>query len=141
MAAENAQQPKYDAGSCQDTESDGETSDAHTDWVMAINIESLGGPEHEDGEEICAGDEGDDESQGESTRILLESRWEHGEFGKLGFPDAERPKEGNSEDERNKDVGRFPSVLISDVRIDVCTESMGRGEICSPGTRPIEDLP
>ncbi len=98
MSTEHAQQPKYDASAGQDTESDGDTANAHADWILAVNVERLRGPKHENGEEVCAGDESDDESQGENTRILLETGGEHGEFGKLGFPHTEGDEEKGTED-------------------------------------------
>lgn len=89
VAAEDAQKPEHDASAGQDAEADGDAADANADGILAVDVEGLRGPEHEDGEEVGAGDEGDDEGQGEDARVLLEPGGKHGEFGKLGFPDAE----------------------------------------------------
>ena len=67
---------------------------------MAINVEGLSGPEHDDGEEVCAGDEGDDQSQGENPRFLLQTRWEHGEFGEFDLPDREGDEKQDETEEQ-----------------------------------------
>lgn len=56
---------------------------------MTVDVESLGRPKHQNGKEVGTRDEGDDQGEGEDTGFLAETLGEHGEFGKLGFPDAE----------------------------------------------------
>lgn len=56
------EQPKDDTGASQDRKPDWEATDSNTNWVVAIDIESLRGPEEEHREEIGAGDESDHES-------------------------------------------------------------------------------
>ena len=89
VAAEDRQQPENDAGTCQDREANWETTNTNANGIVAINVEGLSRPEHDDGEEVGAGDEGDDQSQGENSRFLLQTRWEHGEFGEFDLPDRE----------------------------------------------------
>lgn len=52
--------------------------------------ESLGRPEHDDGEEIGAGDECDDQSESKNSRCLLESRGEHRMLCSVDFPETKR---------------------------------------------------
>lgn len=44
---------------------------------MAVDVERLSGPEHQDGEEIGSADKGDDQRQTQHTRILLQTFREH----------------------------------------------------------------
>jgi hypothetical protein len=81
---------------------------------MAIHVEGLSRPEHDHREEVCARDKGDDESEGEDSRLLLEAAWKHGPFGPLDFPDREGDEEQNTaEDDWDEDVSGGPLVLIS----------------------------
>lgn len=64
---------------------------------MAVNVEGLAGPEHEDAKEVGAGYEGDDEGEGEDSRVLLEPSGDHGVFGELGFPDAKGDQEESTQ--------------------------------------------
>ena len=89
VAAEDAKEPEHDAGTGQDAEADGDTADADAGGVVAVDVEGLCGPEHDDGEEVGAGDEGNDQRQGQNARLLLQAGRKHGEFGKLDFPDGE----------------------------------------------------
>jgi hypothetical protein len=82
---------------------------------MTVDVEGLCWPEHDDGEKVGAGDEGDDQSQGQDERFLLKTRWEHGEFGTLYFPDGEGGAESSSEEEGDEDVGRGPFVLFREL--------------------------
>ena len=50
---------------------------------MAIDIESLGRPEHNDGEEVRSGDRGNDKGKDQGARSLLDAAGEHGELGEL----------------------------------------------------------
>jgi len=56
---------------------------------LTIDVECLCGPEEQDGEEVGARDEGDDEGQDEDARVLLQASWKHRELGKFPFPDKE----------------------------------------------------
>lgn len=98
MSTENGQQPKHDESTSQNGEAYGETSQADTDGIMTIDVERLSRPEHENGKEVGAGDESDDERQGEDSRILSKSFGEHGIFGEIGLPDQESNQEHGSED-------------------------------------------
>lgn len=97
-AAEDGQKPEHDASAGQDGEEEGKISNADADRVLTVNAEGLAGPEHEDGEEVGAGHECDDEGQGEDSRVLLEPGGEHGKFGKSAFPDAEGNQEDDTQD-------------------------------------------
>lgn len=114
VSAENAKKNKHDAGSRQNTKTDRQAANANLHGIMAIYIERLGRPEHENGEEVCARDECDDEGENESTRLLVETLWEDGVFGVVCFPDDK----GNHEDDTNNQWGnnmsRRPFVLTKE---------------------------
>ena len=57
---------------------------------MSIYVERLRRPEEEDGEEIGAGYEGDDQGQGENSRALFQACWKDGKFGEFRLPDSKR---------------------------------------------------
>lgn len=59
---------------------------------MAVHVECLCRPEHEDREEVRARDEGDDEGQAENTRLLAQSLGEHGVLC-VSLPDDEGDEE------------------------------------------------
>lgn len=111
MASENAEKPQDHDGTSQDAEANGKTPDTDAGRVMAVHVESLRGPEHDDREEVGARDEGDDQGQGQNARFLLQARWEHGKFGPLDFPNGKGDAECSSEEERDEDVSRGPLVL------------------------------
>jgi hypothetical protein len=71
---------------------------------MAVDVESLGRPEHEVGEEVGPRDEGDEQSEQEDARVLLQSRWEHGEFGPVDLPEPKCHEENGTEDQRGEDM-------------------------------------
>jgi len=89
VATKHAQKPKDDEGSRKDAEADGNATDANANWILTVDVESLGRPEKQDRKEIGAGDESNDEREDQNPRILLQPAWEHGEFGELPFPDKE----------------------------------------------------
>jgi hypothetical protein len=115
VASENAEEPEYDDSTGKDAKADGETTDADTNGVMTVDVESLCWPEHDDREKVGAGDEGDEQSQGQDARFPLKTRWEHGKFGTLDFPDGEGDAECSSEEEGDEDVGRGPFVLFREL--------------------------
>ena len=115
MATEDAEEPEHDTGTSQDTETDGDTTDTDAGGVMAVDVEGLRGPEHDNGEEIGAGDEGDDQCQSEDARFLLQARWKHGELGALDFPDCEGDHERGSEEKRNEHMSGGPFVLLGEL--------------------------
>lgn len=104
MTSENAEEPEHNDGTSQDAEANWNTTDTDTGGIMAVDVESLCWPEHDDREEIGAGDEGDDQGQRKNARFLLQARWEHGEFGTLDFPDGESDAECGSEEEGNENM-------------------------------------
>ena len=61
MTPEHAQEPQDDASTSQNSEANGNATDADTNGVMSVDVESLRRPEHEDREEIGPRDEGDHE--------------------------------------------------------------------------------
>jgi len=73
VATEDGQEPENETGACENAETDGNAPNADTDWVMTVNIESLSGPEHDDGEEVGARDCGDDQGKGEDSGFFLHS--------------------------------------------------------------------
>lgn len=69
-------------------------------------------PEHENGEEVGPGDEGDDQSQAENTRVLAQTPGEHRVFCTICLPQNEGDEEDEAENERSENVSRAPWVLI-----------------------------
>lgn len=98
MASEDAEEPQDHTGTGQDAETDGDTADADASGIVAVDVEGLRGPEHDDGEEVCAGDEGDDESEAEDSGFLLQPVGEHGVRGSVHFPEEETRDEKSAED-------------------------------------------
>lgn len=84
-------------------------------WLLfnATYVESLCRPEHQNREEVRAGDEGDDQCETENARLLPQSFGEHWELSSITFPDEESYEERNAEDERYEHVCRAPWVLVS----------------------------
>jgi hypothetical protein len=115
VASENAEEPEHDDSTGKDAKADGETTNADANGIMAVDVESLCWPEHDDGEKVGAGDEGDEQGQGQDERFLLKTGREHGKFGTLDFPDGEGDAECSSEEEGDEDVGRGPFVLFSEL--------------------------
>lgn len=104
-AAEQAQQPQHHAGTRQDTEADRQPSQADSDRVMAVRVVRLRRPEHDEGEEVGAGNEGDDKRQGQGTRGLLQPTGKHGEPGELDLPHDKGDDERDPEEKGNEHVG------------------------------------
>jgi len=113
MSPEHTQQPKDHKRPGENTKANRQPSYPHAYRVLAVHVEGLGRPEAQHGEEIGAADEGDDESEGEDPRRLLEARGEHWVFCKLGFVDNEGYEKEEPDEEGYEDVGRLPRVLIS----------------------------
>lgn len=86
VPAEDAQQPQYDHGTGEDGKSDGDGSDANACRIMAIYIESLRRPEHDDGEKVGTANGGDDEREDKDSGFLLQPSWEHGMLGTVCLP-------------------------------------------------------
>ncbi|KAK0888204.1 hypothetical protein LTR57_025553, partial [Friedmanniomyces endolithicus] len=74
-----------------------------TNWVVAIDVESLSRPEHQNRKEVGSGDEGDDEGQAKDARILSRTLREDGMLRKFGLPQEETHQQDDAEDERCKD--------------------------------------
>lgn len=60
MSPEHTQQPEDDTSASEDAKSNWNTAHADSYGIVAVDVEALGGPEHQHGEEVGAGDEGDD---------------------------------------------------------------------------------
>jgi len=111
VTTEHTEEPKHNHSTSQDTESNRQSSNADADWILTVHIEGLGRPEEQDGEEVGAGDECDDEGQDQDTGCLLQAGREHGEFGEFGFPDTEGDEHEEADEEGYEDVGGFPGIL------------------------------
>jgi hypothetical protein len=140
VALENRQQRQDDAGTCQDGESDRDTSDTDADGIVAIDldlklaidislamvgfltthIESLSRPEHQYREEVRATDKGNYERKPEDARLLSQSLREHRELCSVPFPDEESCQERNAEDKRYEHVCGAPWVLVSEKGVSDC---------------------
>ena len=115
----------------------GKISQANGCGIMAVDIESLSRPKHEIGEEVGSGDEGDQEGKRQDARVLLESLREHGEFGAVCFPKQEGDDEDGTEDERRKDMGRTPGILL----VLILRIKQGSFSTCIPDSHPIACQP
>lgn len=71
MATENRQEPEYETCTGQNAKSYWQSANAYTDRIVAVDVECLRRPEHDDREEVRSRDGGDDKSQGENARGLL----------------------------------------------------------------------
>lgn len=71
VAPEDTEEPENDTCSGQNGEADGNSTDTDANRVMAVDVKSLGRPEHKDGEEVGPRDKCDHQSQGKNTRFLL----------------------------------------------------------------------
>lgn len=111
MAAEHGKQPQDDAGAGQNGKSNRNTTDADADGIVAVHIECLRRPEHENGEEVGTRDEGDDEGQSEDSGLLSQSLWEHGIFC-VALPDHKSHDENSAQDQRCEHVRTRPRVLV-----------------------------
>ena len=63
---------------------------------MAIDVEGLRGPEHQEGEEIGSRDKCDDECQRQDAGILLQPGREHRVFGSEDLPEPEGNQKSSS---------------------------------------------
>lgn len=88
-AAELGEQPQHDACADEDGEADWHASQADADGVVAVYVEGLGGPEEQHGEEVCAGDEGDNEREEEDAWLFFNAAGKHGVLGAVDFPEDE----------------------------------------------------
>ena len=113
MSSEHTQQPQHNTRAGQDAEADRNASNANAHGIVTVDIEGLGRPEHEDGKEVGAGDEGDDESEDERPRRLLDASRKHGILGKLHLPDHKRSQQDHTNDEGSENMSRFPRILPS----------------------------
>lgn len=112
MSIEKTQEPQDYARASQNPKPDGKTAHADVDGVVSIYVERLRRPEHQDGEEIAPGDEGDYEREAQGAGFSLQSRREDGMACSVDFPEAEHDKEGEAEDEWDEDVSGCPVVLL-----------------------------
>lgn len=104
---------EYNARAGQDGKSKGKIADANLSSVMSIRIVRLSGPEENDGEEVGAGDEGNDESQQEDPGFSGNGPWKHGEFGKLPLVDDKGEEKEDTNNKRSQYVGGAPTVLVT----------------------------
>jgi hypothetical protein len=89
VAAQDAEEPEHNAGPGEDGEAYGDATDTNTNGIMAVDVEGLSGPEHDNGKEAAARDKCDDEGESEDSGFLLQTSWEHGILGSIDFPKAE----------------------------------------------------
>lgn len=124
MTSEKTQKPQDYAGATQNPKADGKTAHADVDGVVSIHIERLRRPEHQDGEEVAAGDESDDQRQAQGARLLLQSRWEDRVASAVDLPEAERDENDKPENEGGENVSGCPFVLFhrsqKQILVDCC---------------------
>ena len=111
MSAEDAEKPQHDARASKDAEANRDAANSNTNGVMAVDVEGLSRPEHEDREEVSTGDEGDDERKTQNARLVSQALGEHGMLCAIGLPKDERDDEHSAKDERNECVSRMPRIL------------------------------
>jgi hypothetical protein len=104
MTLKDTKEPQGYASASQDAKGDGKASDANLDRVVAVDIERLCRPEHDDRDEIGTGNKRDDKGENQDARFLLQSRWEDGVLSPINFPKNKANEDEESNDERNEDV-------------------------------------
>lgn len=92
---------------------------------MPVHVEGLGWPEEEHGEEVCAGDKGDDQCESEDARVFLEAGGEHGPFRAVNLPEGETDEKGGSEKEGDEGMDGFPRVLFQKLVCWIRRRAMG----------------
>lgn len=78
---------------------------------MVVHVEGFRGPEHEHGEEVCARNESDDQSQTQSARFLLYPCREHGILGAINLPKSEGHKQKETNNQWCENMSRGPGIL------------------------------
>lgn len=76
-------------------------------WVtrtMAVHVESLCWPEHQDGEEVGARNESDDQREAENARLLTKALGKHRILRPISLPENEGSDENKAQDEWCQDV-------------------------------------
>ena len=104
MSSKHAQQPQNNDRASQDAKANGKASNTNTYGIVAVDVESLRRPEHDNGEEVGARNKGDDERENKCAWRLLDACWEHGVFGKLCFPEYKASQQDDAEDERDESM-------------------------------------
>ena len=112
MTSEHGQEPENDARTGENGAADGQTTEADVDRIVAVDVERLGGPEHENGEEVGSAHEGDDQRQGEHTGVLAETLGEHGVL-RVAFPDHKGDQHDGAQEEGNQGMRARPGVLVA----------------------------
>ena len=111
VSSEHTQQDQHNTSTSQDTESNRKTANTDINGVMTVNIERLSRPEHEHREEVGSGDESDDQSQTQGSRLLLQACGEDGVFSAVYLPETKGSEQEEAKDQRGKDVSGAPGVL------------------------------
>jgi hypothetical protein len=63
VTAEDGEEPEHNASTSQDGEADGYPAHTDANGIVAVDVKGLRRPEEEDGEEVGAADEGDDQGE------------------------------------------------------------------------------
>lgn len=134
---QQTQQPQNNTGTAQNAQTDGQTAQSDSHGIVVIDVEGLGGPEHDDGEEVGAGDEGDDERQSQRARFLLQPRREDGVFGAVDLPETKGNQEDCTENQWDEDMGSRPFILQSNVSKSASTGNPSDCCIDVPYSHPI----
>jgi hypothetical protein len=90
VTTEDTEKPQNYTGANHDSETDGNAANADANGVMAVYVERLCGPEHDNREEVRAGDEGDYKRQPENARLLLQAAWKYRIVCTVDLPEGER---------------------------------------------------
>lgn len=80
---------------------------------MAVNVERLRWPKHEDREEVGSGNKSNDEGQTKNPGLLAKTLGEHGMFGSVSFPEDKGDKERDTQDQGREYVCAGPLVLVA----------------------------
>lgn len=111
MSAEHTQEDQHNTGTSQDAKANRKTANTDINRIMSVHVERLGGPEHEHGEEVGAGDEGDDQGQTQGARLLLQTCGEDGVFSTVDLPESKGNQHKEAEYKWSEDMSRAPGVL------------------------------
>lgn len=113
MATSVAEKSEDDASTSQDRETESDVANTNCKRIVAVHVVTLGGPKHDNGEEVRAGDEGDDESEQEDSRLLSNPSRKHRVLGEELLVKAEGNKHDGSKKQRYEYVSGLPRVLVS----------------------------
>lgn len=111
MAFQKAQEPQCNKCPGQNSEANRETAEAHPDRILAIDVECLGRPKHDNREKVGSRDERNEQCESQDSRLLLDTRRKDRVFCAVHFPESKGDHEEKANDQRDKYMGGVPGIL------------------------------